>query len=57
MTKILNFGFKIKGGGGVVRRMAIAKSSEPATPQNLKRAPVGSLVSSVISRPTYFVAG
>ena len=30
MTKILNFAFKIKG---VVRRVAHAKSSDPATPQ------------------------
>ena len=36
MTKILNFGLKIKG---VVGRVAHAKSSDPATPQkNLERA-------------------
>ena len=35
MTKIFNFALKIKGGG---RRVAHAKSSDPATPQNLKRA-------------------
>ena len=38
MTKVLNFGLKIKG---VVGRVAHAKSSDPATPQNLKRAPGG----------------
>ena len=31
MTKILNFALKIKG-GGVVGRVAHAKSSDPATP-------------------------
>ena len=38
MTKIVNFALKIKG----VRRVAHAKSSDPATPspQNLERAPV-----------------
>ena len=36
MTKILNFALKIKG---VVERVAHAKSSDPATPQNLERAP------------------
>ena len=36
MTKILNFALKIKG---VVGRVAHAKSSDPATPQNLERAP------------------
>ena len=38
MTKILNFGLKIKG-GGVVGRVAHAKFSDPVTPQNLKRVP------------------
>ena len=41
MTKILNFALKIKG-GGVVERVAHAKSSDPATPssqKNLKHAP------------------
>ena len=32
MTKSLNFGLKIKGGGGVVGRVAHAKSSDPVTP-------------------------
>ena len=36
MTKILNLALKIKG---VVGRVAHVKSSNPATPQNLKRAP------------------
>ena len=36
MTKILTFGLKIRG---VVGRVAYAKPSDPATPQNLKRAP------------------
>ena len=40
MTKILNFALKIKG---VLGRVEHAKSSDPATPQNLKRAP-GSIV-------------
>ena len=35
MTKILNFALKIKRGGGEV---AHARSSDPATPQNLERA-------------------
>ena len=36
MTKILNFGLKIKG---LVERVAHAKSSDPATPPpNVKRA-------------------
>ena len=40
MTKILNFGLKIKGGGRVVvGRVAHVKSSDPATPQNLKHPP------------------
>ena len=33
MTKILNFALKVKG---VVGRVAHAKSSEPAAPQNLE---------------------
>ena len=37
MTKVLNFALKIKG---VVGRVEHAKSSDPATPQNLERAPV-----------------
>ena len=37
MTKIFNFALKVKG---VVGRVAHAKSSDPATPQNLERAPV-----------------
>ena len=36
MTKMLNFSLKIKG-GGVVGRVAHAKSSDPATPLNLER--------------------
>ena len=36
VTKILNFALKIKG---VVGRVAHAKSSYPATAQNLERAP------------------
>ena len=43
MTKIFNFALKIKG---VVGRVAHAKSSDPATPQNLERAldsPIGLL--------------
>ena len=36
MTKIVNFALKIKG---VVGRVANAKSSDPATPHNLKRTP------------------
>ena len=36
MTKIFNFALKIKGVG----RVGHAKSSDPATPQNLERAPV-----------------
>ena len=40
MTKIFNFALKIKG---VVGRVADAKSSEPATPPNLERAPGGCL--------------
>ena len=36
MTKILNFALKIKG---LVGRVAHAKSSNPATPQNLEHAP------------------
>ena len=41
MTKILNFSLKIKRGksSGMVGRVAHAKSSDPATPQNLERAP------------------
>ena len=35
MTKILNFGLKIKG-GGVVGRVAQAKSSDPATPSKFE---------------------
>ena len=35
MTKIFNFALKIKG---VVGRVAHAKSSDPATPQNLEHA-------------------
>ena len=35
MTKILNFALRIKG---VVGRVAHAESSDPAIPQNLKRA-------------------
>ena len=35
MTNIFNFTLKIKG---VVGRVAHAKSSDPATPQNLERA-------------------
>ena len=35
VTKIFNFALKIKG---VVGRVAHAKSSDPATPQNLERA-------------------
>ena len=35
MTKMLNFALKIKG---VVGRVAHAKSSDPAAPQNLERA-------------------
>ena len=42
MTKNFNFALKIKG-GGVVGRVAHAKSSDPATPppkkKNLERAP------------------
>ena len=34
MTKIFNFALKIKG-GGVVGRVAHAKSSDPATPQKI----------------------
>ena len=44
MTKILNFALKIKG---VVGRVALAKSSDPATPpppQNLERAPSTSII-------------
>ena len=37
MTKSFNIALKIKG-GGVVGRVAEAKSSDPATPQNLERA-------------------
>ena len=37
MTTIFNFALKIKG---VVGRVAHAKSSDLATPQNLERAPV-----------------
>ena len=40
MTKILNFALKIKGGS---REGAHTKSSDPATPQNLERAPERSL--------------
>ena len=36
MTKILNFGLKIKG---VVGRVAHAKSSDPATPQKFETCP------------------
>ena len=39
MTKIFNFALKIKG---VVGRVAHAKFSDPAAPQNLERAPAGS---------------
>ena len=46
MTKILNFGLKIKGGG----RVANAKSSSPASPQNLKRALGGGGVSESMDR-------
>ena len=38
MTKIFNFALKIKR---VVGRVAHAKSSDPATPKNLKRAREG----------------
>ena len=37
MIKILKFALKIKG---VVGRVAHAKSSDPANPQNLKHAPM-----------------
>ena len=37
VTKILNFGFKIKGGGS--REGGTSEVLHPATPQNLKRAP------------------
>ena len=37
MTKVLKFALKIKGGG---REGGTCKSSDPATPQNLKRAHV-----------------
>ena len=45
VTKILNFALK-RGGGGVVGKVAHAKSSDPATPpqkKKLKRARVGLL--------------
>ena len=35
MAKIFNFALKIEG---VVGRVALAKSSDPVTPQNLERA-------------------
>ena len=50
MTKVLNFGLKIKG---VVGRVAHATSSDPATPQNLKRAPSGSCNQSQNNRINY----
>ena len=48
MTKILNFALKIKG---VVGRVALAKSSDPATPQNLECAPILSCLVHILGHP------
>ena len=48
MTKILNFALKIKG---VVGRVALAKSSDPATPQKIWNVHLVGRGSTVIIRP------
>ena len=49
MTKILNFGLKIKG---VVGRVAHAKSSDPATPPKFETCtrPLSSLLAFLLTR-------